>query len=991
MKKKWIIITGFVLLFAAVIAQGLNQSASAAASKETNVWIAEKPSPETFSPPTNQIIIKYNDTSEMAADSPARLTQLSQKAGIQLAYSRDMSGGAHVYELPTPVPVSDIDALALKLEALPDVAYAEPDRILHIGDRPQQTILAPNLIPNDTRYNEQWHYIYAANTSEGLNLQPAWDIITGTGNTVVAVIDTGILLGHTDLTGKLVQGYDFIVDIPTANDGDGRDSDPSDPGDWTNVNECFSGWPGSPSSWHGTHVGGTIGAATNNNLGVAGVSWNTRLLPVRVLGKCGGFTSDIIDGMRWSAGIVVPGVPTNTNPAKVLNLSLGGGGACSASQQTAIDDIVNAGSVVVVAAGNENQDASNVNPANCNNVITVAANDRGGDKASYSNFGSVVEVTAPGGETATITNGVLSTLDSGTTTPANDNAYAFYQGTSMATPHVAGLVSLMLDYDPTLMPGQASALLQSSARPFPSGSSCNTSICGAGIVDAERVLNAMNNSGNVIANPGFEDGRTDWTEFSSNGFILIFDDSILPVTPHNGSWAAWLAGEVDEVSYIEQNITVPISNTTLSYWHWIVSQESNCANDLAGVIINGNVSPSADIYPLCVGTETGGWVQHFVDLSTYAGQNISLRIQAQTDTNSLISHLFVDDFLFQAGASNPITDTLTNSAITGTVGSTVIHDLTFTNIGSSEAFTLTAGQYTWPTTLLTTSPLSVLQGMTATISIQVDIPLTVYGGDMDSFVLQAESTSQPGVVITGTGATSIPVVADLAASGNSSQSGFPGESITYTVAITNQGNLTDTFDLTMGVSNWPVTSTVTAVGPLAPDSTIPVEIVVSVGSGTDDSVNVTFTSTNDSAVSQTVTLVTNALREYQIYLPAIQKPIPCFKVCWDDGPERNPNNSRDAADANGLLCDGVTISGVFDDQSDYYAMQTGTDGVIDISLTGYTGNDAQILLLYQGNLVTQGVTPDYHIQHIGPAGQYHIRVFIPIANNIKYFLNVNFP
>ncbi|MCP4363219.1 MAG: hypothetical protein GY796_34900 [Chloroflexi bacterium] len=125
----------------------------------------------------------------------------------------------------------------------------------------------------------------------------------------------------------------------------------------------------------------------------------------------------------------------------------------------------------------------------------------------------------------------------------------------------------------------------------------------------------------------------------------------------------------------------------------------------------------------------------------------------------------------------------------------------------------------------------------------------------------------------------------------------------------------------------------------------------------------------------------------EVYLPVIQKPIPCF----NDGPERNPNNSTAEADANGLLCDGVTITGLFDDQSDYFAMQTGTNGLIDITLTGYTGNDAQILLLYQGNLVAQGVTPDYHIQHTGPAGQYHIRVFIPAANNANYSLNVNFP
>ncbi|MFO7678800.1 MAG: S8 family peptidase, partial [Chloroflexota bacterium] len=316
---------------------------------------------------------------------------------------------------------------------------------------------------------------------------------TGSASTVVAVIDTGIL-NHTDLVGKTVPGYDFISDIFTANDGNGRDNNPADPGDWVTANACGAGSSARNSSWHGTHVAGTIGAASNNNLGVTGVDWNAKILPVRVLGRCGGFISDIVDGMRWSAGLAVAGVPANGNPADVLNLSLGGSGACSVTEQNAINAIVTAGATIVIAAGNEDDNAANYSPGNCNNVITVAATDKSGDRAYYSNYGSIIEVSGPGGAQsfANDPNGVLSTLDSGTTTPANDNAYVFNQGTSMATPHVAGLASLIKGMRPGYTQAQVLSLLQSTARAFPAGSTCNTSICGAGIVDAYQALNVLN-------------------------------------------------------------------------------------------------------------------------------------------------------------------------------------------------------------------------------------------------------------------------------------------------------------------------------------------------------------------------------------------------------------------------------------------------------------------------------------------------------------------
>ena len=345
------------------------------------------------------------------------------------------------------------------------------------------------LPPNDPQYTNQWHYY----DTWGINAPGAWDITTGSSNVVVAVIDTGIT-NHADLSGRTLPGYDFISDARVANDGNGRDSDPSDPGDWITSAESasgfFQGCDVADSSWHGTHVAGTIGAATNNGVGVAGINWVSKIVPVRVLGKCGGYHSDIIDGMRWAAGLSVSGVPANPNPAKVLNMSLGGQARVARLNRPPSTKSSATGTAVIVAAGNSNADASGYNPASCNGVIAVAATNRSGDRAYYSNYGSVVEISAPGGETSSWANGVLSTLNTGTTVPASDT-YAYYPGTSMATPHVVGVASLVLSMAPTLSPSQVQQILQNTARDFPIGSTCTTSICGAGIVDAAAAVGAV--------------------------------------------------------------------------------------------------------------------------------------------------------------------------------------------------------------------------------------------------------------------------------------------------------------------------------------------------------------------------------------------------------------------------------------------------------------------------------------------------------------------
>ena len=429
---------------------------------------------------TDRIIVKYKDAAPAAktagqaraatalsADRKARLDRAGQEFGMLVSESHAISTGARVFKLNGRKHLDEVKKLAAEMMARdPNIEYAEPDRIMtHMATA------------NDPYYAQQWHY---TDSVGGLRLPTAWDKSTGTG-VVVAVIDTGYR-PHADLSGQILQGYDFISSATIGNDGNGRDTDASDPGDRVVAGECYAGSPASNSSWHGTHVAGTVAARTNNSLGVAGVAYNARIVPARVLGKCGGYTSDIADAITWTSGGSVSGVPANANKAKVLNLSLGGSGACDATTQSAINGARSRGSVVVVAAGNDNMNVSNASPANCSGVIAVAATGKTGGRASYSNYGTLVDVAAPGGDGSY---SVISTLNSGTNAPGSDN-YAGYQGTSMATPHVAGVAALMFAAKPGLSPDQVESMLKSTARAFPA----TCSGCGTGIVDATAAVNA---------------------------------------------------------------------------------------------------------------------------------------------------------------------------------------------------------------------------------------------------------------------------------------------------------------------------------------------------------------------------------------------------------------------------------------------------------------------------------------------------------------------
>jgi serine protease len=491
-----------------------------------SAYMPATPAAQGIADQTDRIIVKYKDekaplatkgagsiasraaVQPLSAARKAVLDRAGQQFGFLMKESHQIATGARVIKLDRKVALKDAAQVAADLAARdPDVEYAEPDRIMR-----------PLLTPNDSMYSQQWDYFEATG---GMNLPAAWDKSTGAGIRV-AVIDTGYR-PHADLSGQILAGYDFISDATIANDGGGRDSDASDPGDWTAANECGSGEPASNSSWHGTHVAGTIAALTNNGSGVAGVAYGAKVVPVRVLGKCGGYTSDIADGIIWASGGTVSGVPAIAARAQVINMSLGGGGACDTTTQNAINGARSRGTVVVVAAGNESQNASNSSPANCAGVITVAATNRSGGRASYSNYGTIVDVAAPGGDSGAA---ILSTLNAGTKAPGADS-YAGYMGTSMATPHVAGVVALMLAKNSALTPDDVEARLKSSARAFPA--SCSG--CGAGIVNASAAVDAAVGGGGTTTGPTV-------SETESNNTISTANSVTTSGTTVNGTFAS---------------------------------------------------------------------------------------------------------------------------------------------------------------------------------------------------------------------------------------------------------------------------------------------------------------------------------------------------------------------------------------------------------------------------------------------------------------------
>jgi serine protease len=434
---------------------------------------------------TQQLIVKFKSegTARRALSAQDRVAALAGDAATTLSYLRPMALEAHVVTLDHAVPLSEARAVADRLAANADVEYAQPDRRLKAS-----------LVPSDEFIFQQ---TYLGSGAAGISAFAAWEITTGSPNVVVAVVDTGFR-PHAGIAGRFVQGYDFISDPAMANDGDDRDSDASDPGDWVSQADkdgplsSSTDCPIANSSWHGTAVSGVIGANGNDHAWTAGIDWSAKILPVRVLGKCGGSLSDIIDGVAWAAGLIVPGAPVNATPAQVINMSLGDSSttSCSAIEQSVFNAALANGvtRAIVVAAGNGSDDIANHAPANCSGVISVGATTSTGNRAAYSNFGPTLIISAPGGQYPQF-DGIYALTDSGKTVPVGD-AIAIYNGTSLSAPMVSGVVSLMLGVAPNLTADQVRSILTSSAKPFPPESTCSTSLCGAGIVNAQAAVQA---------------------------------------------------------------------------------------------------------------------------------------------------------------------------------------------------------------------------------------------------------------------------------------------------------------------------------------------------------------------------------------------------------------------------------------------------------------------------------------------------------------------
>jgi serine protease len=475
-----------------------------------------------------RVIVKFRaESALLRAQSPSAGAERADRAGaLGRRLGMALTAGSAVSERSQVVFASGIGsrALAQRLALEPDVEYASPDVLRRRHGAPNdplyltgQGALGPAV--------GQWYLRAPADTiKSSLDIERAWSVTEGSPGIVVAVVDTGVRYDHPDLLsvaagGNLLPGYDMITDVELANDGDGREADASDPGDWVTAAEAnasggtFFGctaydpstrkYVAEDSSWHGTKVTGIIAALANNGIGMAGVGPRLHVLPMRALGKCGmGFDSDIIPAVRWAAGLVVAGVAANPNRARVINLSLGEDSECTAAWQDVVNEVNAAGSVVVASAGNS-AGHSVGSPGNCEGVVTVAALRHVGTKVGFSDVGHEIAIGAPGGNCVNTSFGapclypILTTSNSGTTGPASPtytDSYDYTLGTSFATPLVAGTAGLVLAAQPALTPIQVRFLLQATARPFPTTGGDN----GDGTPVPQCTAPQYNASGNPI-------------------------------------------------------------------------------------------------------------------------------------------------------------------------------------------------------------------------------------------------------------------------------------------------------------------------------------------------------------------------------------------------------------------------------------------------------------------------------------------------------------
>ena len=460
-----------------------------------------------------------------AAKDP--VAAVAARGGFSARQTRALAAGLHVMTIEPRVAGEPIDETLARLRADPNVEYAERDQRRY-----------PHALPDDPLYAEQWYLQGTTVAASAIDAEAGWDVTSGSSGVVVAIIDTGVLFGHPDLAraeagGRLLPGFDFVSILGAANDGDARDADASDSGDWITAAEASSGplrgCTAGDSSWHGTRVAGIVAARTNNAEGIAGTTWEPWILPVRALGKCGGFDSDIMTAMLWAAGIHIDGVSDNPYPAKILNLSLGAEGPCTVAYRDVIAQITGSGALVVVSAGNEGGPVDA--PANCPGAAAVAGLRHVGTKVGYSSLGPEIALSAPAGNCvnppgAPCLFSIGTTSNDGATAPSTHgytNQIDYNVGTSFSSPIVAAVAALMVSVNANLRPAQLIARLrEGAATPFPVAidpsvpechvpvsrsdiqaieCNCTTATCGAGMLNVPGALRAAQRPIAAVAVP----------------------------------------------------------------------------------------------------------------------------------------------------------------------------------------------------------------------------------------------------------------------------------------------------------------------------------------------------------------------------------------------------------------------------------------------------------------------------------------------------------
>jgi len=667
-------------LIGVLAAFSLSFTTASAGSLETNPVLTH---PKGTASEPMRFLVKFRSASPVAMSrSQARETttadvqSLAQRSSLTMGHSRRITNGLHLMEVSSDG--ESAAAVMARLRSDPTVESVDVDQRRY-----------PHALPNDPLFSSQWYE--QNNQPAAIDAITAWDTTTGSRDIVIADLDTGVRFDHPDLGplggSKLLAGYDFIADPVVANDGDGRDADASDPGDWVTSADVatskFSSCTVSNSSWHGTRTAGILGAIANNSTGIAGISWGAKILPVRVLGKCFGSDSDILDGMRWAAGLHVDGVPDNAHPAQVINMSLGSTGACTSAQQIVINEVLAKGVLVVVSAGNEGGPVDA--PANCVGVAGVAGLRNVGTKVGFSSLGPEISLGAPAGNcinsSGTCVYPIDTTSNAGTTTPTI-NGYTDQLnpslGTSFSAPIVSGIAALMVSANSNLTAPQLIARLKEGAATFPVSSdttipnchvptgasdlqttecNCTKQTCGAGMANAPGALKAALRPIAAIAVPAtVSPGQN--VSLSAAGSAAACGHTIVSYAWSDvGSTtaSATVVAPASGSTTVQVTVTDDVGLTDTAQ----VTVSSNKATTSAPASANNNTCPFS-VAPSTATVAAGG-TQSFSVTQTNGG-NVAVQWQVNgiTNGNATVGTITADGtFTAPSGVSSTETETIT--------------------------------------------------------------------------------------------------------------------------------------------------------------------------------------------------------------------------------------------------------------------------------------------------------------------------------------------